>query len=306
MQKTILSPRLDYALLFFPIWVGIAYLLGVIQFPQFSELIFIVFLVLLGETHFACTWLFFVDKNNWNYLKQKQVVFFYFPAILLALFFAICLFDLTLGVLVSGAASGFHVTRQSIGVMRLAGHTKHGFAELAVYAMSGAGLIAGFIRFKAENLFGLSIDWIPLAILLVLINLCFALYFSRSNKKMLASFLTGSCLYLCYMIVPSPQDAIAIGVGMHWCQYLALNYKIHFKVGQFATNGLSAIVLIFLYAGTMAFFGTDGFTTTFLEVNSYLLLIPLTSQMLHYYFDAFIWKLSDPHIRATVGKSLYG
>ena len=81
---------------------------------------------------------------------------------------------------------------------------------------------------------------------------------------------------------------------MHWCQYLALNYKIYFKVGQFASNGLSAIVLIFLYAAGMAFFGTDGFTS--LNVNSYLLLIPLTGQTPHYYFDAFIWKFSLIHI----------
>lgn len=303
MQKTILSPSLDYALVFFPIWVGVVYFLGVIQFPQFSEIIFIAFLVLLGETHFACTWLFFADKNNWNYLREKRVVFFYFPVALLALFYAICVFDLTLGLLVAGVASGIHVTRQSVGIMRLAGHSKHGLAELAVYAMSGLGLIAGFVRFKAENLFDLSIDWVPIAISLAVFNLFFAWYVSGSNKKMLASFLTGSCLYLCYMIVPSPQDAIAIGVGMHWCQYLALNYKIYFKVGQFASNGVSAIALIVLYAGAMAFFGTDGFTS--LEVNSYLLLIPLTGQMLHYYFDAFIWKFSDPHIRATIGKSLY-
>ena len=65
----------------------------------------------------------------------------------------------------------------------LAGHAKHGIAELAVYAMSGLGLIAGFVRFKAENFFDLSIDWASIAISLAIFNLVFALYVSRSNKN---------------------------------------------------------------------------------------------------------------------------
>jgi hypothetical protein len=34
-------------------------------------------------------------------------------------------------------------------------------------------------------------------------------------------------IYFPYCFVQFSQDAIAIGVGMHWCQYLAINYAIY-------------------------------------------------------------------------------
>jgi hypothetical protein len=39
--------------------------------------------------------------------------------------------------------------------------------------------------------------------------------------------LTGAAIYLPYCFVRVPADAIAIGVGMHRCQYLAINYAVY-------------------------------------------------------------------------------
>ena len=40
------------------------------------------------------------------------------------------------------------------------------------------------------------------------------------------------------------------------------------------------------------------------NVINFLILLPLTAHMFHFYTDAFIWKFSDEHIRNTVGKKL--
>ena len=38
---------------------------------------------------------------------------------------------------------------------------------------------------------------------------------------------------------------------------------------------------------------------------STLILIPMSFQLLHFYYDAFIWRFSDPHIRKEVGNFIY-
>jgi hypothetical protein len=45
---------------------------------------------------------------------------------------------------------------------------------------------------------------------------------SGFDRRWLA-VLTGCALYCPYCFVVAPQDAVAVGVGMHWCQYLTLN-----------------------------------------------------------------------------------
>ena len=125
---------------------------------------------------------------------------------------------------------------------------------------------------------------------------------------MLAVF-TGAAIYFPYCFVQFPQDAVAIGVAMHWCQYLAINYAVY---GRHAPAGSSkpgtwqpwlVMSSIAGYAVVMAAIGTAGGTS--LRPNSSWVLIPLCGQLIHYYLDAFIWRFSDPHIRKNVGRFLW-
>ena len=165
------------------------------------------------------------------------------------------------------------------------------------------GIIFGFLRFYFVPFFDYTMPWAYIALIGVITSLLVAVATSGKNLKKATSVVTGSCIYLSYLIVPTPQDAIAIGVGMHWCQYLALSYKVHLRAGAFSNQILLTLSLIFLYASVMVVFGFDSLIN--MQPTSYTLLLPLTGQMLHYYFDAFIWRFSDPHIRNTVGKNLY-
>ena len=102
-------------------------------------------------------------------------------------------------------------------------------------------------------------------------------------------------------------EAAIIGVGAHWCQYLAINYKVYFSQNTFKnvlkTNVIYLLIFIVLYSIIMS---VTGYKMNFYSNDmSLLVMIPLSGQLLHYYLDAFIWKFSDNHIRENIGKKLF-
>ena len=114
--------------------------------------------------------------------------------------------------------------------------------------------------------------------------------------------------YAPYFFVSEPYHAIAIGVGMHWCQYLALNYKVYAKENgsiKFDVNFLYTIIFVIAYAFIMTFIETLGFKEINVREGTLILIFPLFGQILHYYYDAFIWRFSDPHIRNIIAKELF-
>lgn len=312
------SAAADYAFVVAPFWIGALYLGAVTLFPEYRTLVFFVFLFLLGEMHFGSTWLFFFTRENREWIRARRVPLIYGSIALVAAYVMIGLHDIGLALLIGGAASGYHVTRQSIGVYRLYGGRHNDLNEFAIYICSFGFIGIGFTRFELGRLGlpgGLE-AFIATALLpgtLVLIA-AMAIYFAMSvkrtgNARRWFALVTGCVMYLPYSFVTAPQDAIAIGVGMHWCQYLALNYAVYNRRavaaktehGRRRSFSERQVVVFFIaaYALIMAGLGTS-FGSEFRSSNVWL-LVPLCGQMIHYYVDAFIWRFSDPHIRNEVG-----
>ena len=124
----------------------------------------------------------------------------------------------------------------------------------------------------------------------------------KTNLKKRLVNLTGVLIYSPYLFVTNVYDAIIIGVGAHWCQYLAINYKVYFYNEKFTKNKIFIILFIVSYAFIMS---SLGYKYQFDKVINLLILIPLSGQFFHYYVDAFIWRFSDNHIRETVVKKLF-
>lgn len=312
-------PAADYAFMVAPFWIGVLYLGSIALFPESRTLIFFLFLMLLGETHFGSTWLFFFTRENWTWIWERRVTLIYGTAALVALYVLIGLHDLGLAVLIGGAASGFHVTRQSIGVYRLYGGKHNDLNELAIYVCSFGFIGIGFTRFDLWRLHlpqvltdFINVMLLPGTLALIAAMLVYLVYIMPkigTMKRWFALF-TGCVIYLPYSFVAVPQDAIAIGVGMHWCQYLAINYAVYHRRANAAdaaptprTRNLSerSIIVLFIaaYALGMAAIGTSFGSE--LRPSNLWILIPLCGQLIHYYVDAFIWRFSDPHIRTEVG-----
>ena len=110
------------------------------------------------------------------------------------------------------------------------------------------------------------------------------------------------------------QDAFAMGVGMHYSQYLALVIPINLRrlnqgdsdsKIQLVSNKiikyyfLIIILYLLFYSGIMV-------SLTFSKgYINYYYLIPVFFQLAHFYVDGFIWRFSNVHIRNNVGKYMF-
>lgn len=323
-----LSPRifgtakLDFLLLACPFWLAIFYIFLIKLFPSSGPFIFFIYLFLFGEMHFASTWLFFTNDKNVQFFYDNKFLLFFIPIIGISIFIYLGLNNLSIAIFLVAAASSYHVTRQSIGIFRLFGGAKNSLPEFLIYICSIFWLLIGFYRFFLEsllNLFQLHVDLslfnqaLPYLELLG-INLGlfgFGLNYLRT-KKIDSTFalLTGIFLYFPYTFVNTPQDAVAIGVSLHWCQYLALSYKLYLKPANGLTNSLKRkhslvykLLFLFSYALIASCIQTNFGSS--LTSTSLLILIPLSLQMYHFYLDAFIWRFSNPFIRENIGRKLF-
>ena len=113
--KTITSsPKLDFLLIYCPLWFPLTYLFLIFNFPSISTFIFIASIFLFAETHFASTWLFFLDKDNLNWIKKYIYQIVVLPIYILLIVMSLWFLVPSAVLIIHYLASGFHVTRQSL------------------------------------------------------------------------------------------------------------------------------------------------------------------------------------------------
>lgn len=322
-DKSVGSNIYDILFLCFPIWIPIIFFLGFKSLTTTPAILFLLTLFFLGETHFGATWLFFMDKSNREYITNKPYTFFIFPIIVVIITISVFfLISPAAALVLNSAGSAFHVTRQSIGVNKMFGQRKHPgllYANLAIYTMSGLFILVGFIRFIMKyNITQEQMRLLQISSLILITSLFISMFIWKKSRELSFKFhlttLTGMILYLPYLFVPRPEYAVTMGVGMHWLQYLAITIPLYTRKSKILTSenlvkkiSKSKIRLcsyLLIYAGSMLIFRqwNQGFTTF---SYSNLILIPTTLQMLHFYYDSFIWRFSDPHIRKEIGTYLF-
>ena len=103
----------------FPIWFPLLYIFLAVNIPSISIYVFIGVLFLFAETHFASTWLFFFDKENWSWIKKNSYRIIFLPLYFSILFIFTWFFSPTLIIYLHYLASGWHVTNQSIGILKI-------------------------------------------------------------------------------------------------------------------------------------------------------------------------------------------
>jgi len=154
MKTVIKNKFVEFNFIVFPIWIALIYL-PLSHYIDNKELLFFLALLIFGETHFASTFLFYFDKKNQNYINQNHGLFIYIPLFIVIVYLIIGIFSLKTAVILGAAASGIHVTRQSIGIQRIYGEARNNFYEYLVYFSSFVFLIIGFYRFYLEELLNL-------------------------------------------------------------------------------------------------------------------------------------------------------
>ena len=125
-------------------------------------------------------------------------------------------------------------------------------------------------------------------------------------------------LYSPYAFASRMEHAVAMGIGMHYLQYLGLvwllngnKYKnqndsslsvrflswisqnLPVRIAALAAYG--ALMLLLRQTGT----GFAGWQAKF-EPVSWFYCFPVALQTVHYFIEAFLWKFSDPYLRQSV------
>ena len=305
---------LDNLLINFPLWFPLIYVLMVINFPTIAKLIFIASLFLFAETHFASTWLFFFDSENWNWLKINFYKIFFIPFYTLFLVFFIWFFSPTTVIIFHYLASGWHVTRQSAAIMNIYG-LKHRVYNFLIYSISFSfliiglkkpGILANLLNLDQTNL----ILFAASAIYLLVLYLSFRNLLGNTIKSFMP-ILTGILIYLPILFFEDLATATAVGVGMHWCQYLAIMWfkfirkrdiAKTFNISKKDNKTIKFILFVFAYSLIMTSLTLVGinYQTDMTIKYNFFYLIPLAFQLYHFYIDGLIWKFSDPHIRKNV------
>lgn len=315
------NPIYDWLFIIFPIWIGLIYFFLISLFPQDRILIFFFFLFIFGESHFGITWLFFSKKDNIAWVINRKKSLIYVPLFLISIFIFIGLINLQIAILILTIISIFHITRQSVGIYKLYSNKYVNFEIIHIYFSTLVWSFVGFVRFfifpylethdnhLVESLYPV-IFYFSLITIIIYLILVFKNYISSQNLYSSATFATGLLLFSPIAFVEYPQDATVIGVGMHWCQYLALNSKLYFSnlkkrffQKPFFTNPFILLVLVISYSAIMSLLITD-YAQNFSN-KSHWILIALSMEIYHFYLDAFIWRFSDPYIREKIGKKLF-
>mgnify|MGYP004133498927 CR=1 FL=1 len=315
LDNFIISKRLDYLLIFSPLWFPLFYLLLHINIPAISNAIFILSIFFLAETHFASTWLFLFFKSNRIWIKQRKNDLFVLPIVYLFSLVIFWLINPSTVLIFHYLASGWHVTRQSVAMLTLSRTRRKLFTRL-IYLSSFPLLILGLIKpgivkinlsiFTANTIF----------VIVLLIYLLFLILinnkFIKKLSKNLLPVLTGILIYVPLLFIDDIKLALGLGVGMHWIQYLGLtgitNYRRlraekdkNYNFLKIGMGILPALVFILIYALSMTlctYFGLININKSGLDI-SYLYLIPILFQFYHFYIDRYLWKFSDEHIRST-------
>jgi hypothetical protein len=327
------NSALDQLFICCPILVPIVYVLLLGRFPAYEALIFLAFLVVLGETHFGLTWLFFLDRRNLRWALQRPLFSLAIPAALTAGFLSVYfLVGVGPAILLSAVFSAYHVTMQSAGIARLySGRTPASALAVKIILGSSAVFLAvGFLRFynplfdSAAVLRSVAPGLDPrllgaalIALIAAAVYLLGRAYRAQASGSFLLATLTGSLLYSPYLFAARPEHAIAMGVGMHWCQYVAINLPLYRRKSRDASYGGASLLnwniwqlgaAVMAYAVLMGYLRIDHDLAVLGSYDyslSQLIVIPLVFQNLHYYSEMFTWKFSDPHIRENVGKFVF-
>ncbi len=317
----------DFFLLCFPIWVPFIFIFSLEFSPKLLAPLALLFFFILREVHFGATWLFFFNKENRAWFFKRPWVAIGFPAIILLLLLTILLvWGYSLAFLLTNLASWYHVTRQSIGVNKIYSSANARATKAAFYYIflfSTLFLIVGFLRFYSNIQF--SPEDITLltffSIIACLLPVVFFMkwHVSRDLSPLFhLSAFTGALIFLPYCFAAKAEHALLIGVGMHWLQYIALILYIYHRRSEDKSvsgnqNGFWETILsspslivsfLVIYPLIVALLNMAGQSNGG-WVQTMCSFIVLGSYNLHFYYDAFMWRFSDPHIRKNIGSYLF-
>ncbi len=296
----------------FPIVFPLFYLTILYIFPSLEQILIILTILILAETHFGATWPLFLSKINFPYLKEKRIELIIIPILIIITSLLSFIFFKKTFLLVFFIANIYHVTRQSYGISKLYSKNSNEliFQTKIIYFTNSFLFFVAFFRFylpiiNSEHLITINIIFITS----ILVSSFYYIKNFKFNENYLL-MITGSIIFYPACFVENPIHIILMGVTMHYTQYLYLtNFIYKSRVDNLNTSYnfkkkslLNFFFVIICYSIIMTVLSLMGKANgSFIKE---LIFIPILGQMLHFYVDSQIWKFSEKHNRENSLKYL--
>jgi len=296
---------LEFNLVKFPIFFPLVYGIILYLFPNYESFLIFFTILFLAETHFGATWPFFLNKVNSDFIKENKISLISFPISIVVFSLIGFIYFKATFLLIFFAANMYHVTRQSFGVCKL--YTKQTseikFQEILIYFINFLFFLVGFFRFYIPLITNEVIIFLNILVLIILLSILVIYIFKFKLTDSFYAFFTGLIIFYPICFVENPVHAIIMGVTMHYTQYLYLTHKVfkgrNSRVEK-SNQKYSYFGTIIFYSTLMSILSLSGKSSN--EIFSYLIIIPIIGQMLHFYLDSQLWKFSNPHNRENVLK----
>jgi len=253
---------------------------------------------LLAEPHFAMTLPLLYGYRH-NFLK-KRLEYLIFPIGIIILAAIIFYSSFALFSIIFLIANVYHVNRQSHAFLMLQTNTKKKLATGYEWILHLSVIIFFALRFlQYENKILLLI-----VVILFLLTMSFLFWkyivVTIPDFKKHLSFIQGFLIFLPIVVFEDLLLAFAVGISIHYLQYLSISWPVCRKSFGWSAIALSGFLLGYslLSSGALGGFIVD-------TQMSLIILIPTTLQLLHFYYDGLIWQRSDPLINKTIITSSY-
>lgn len=269
------------------------------SFSNDDKLIQIIVTLILAEPHFFLTIPLLILYRELFF--ENKIIFVYLP--ILILFFLIYLFyyNISFFYIIFLLSNLFHVNRQSQGVVKLC--LKEKSTEYSKHLWIYYGLFS--ILFIIPHLIPVIKNNVEYKIIISLLALTSFFIIKKSIKNEKLNF-KENCITLSGLLVFWPAlffenfiYAMGAGISIHYLQYIMLAGKIISKqFKKFNIFWITITIIAYAIFSTLALSGNFS-----VNKNSIFILIPTLVQMFHFYYDSFIWRMSNQKIRETIRSS---
>ena len=305
----IIGKNADFYLIKFPFLFPIIYFIILYSINGSEPYLVFATLLLLAEPHFGATWPFLISSKNYTKIKDNKFYFILIPLSLIAFCVVGYFWFQYLFLLIFFAVNLFHVTRQSVGISKLYVKDKNeiSFQINFIYLFGIVFFLIGLMRFYVPIINSDNLLLINVLIIIVLIIFFLFYIFKFGFSPNIQTLITGCLIFYPICFVATPIHGIIMGVTMHYTQYLALTYKVTTKrITEFSKSVMfnyKFLFIVLIYGLVMSILSFSGKSQS--DIVKGLIVIPMTGQMLHFYYDSLLWKFSDPHNRENVLKYIF-
>ena len=265
--------------------------------PQATENMYLELLVMLilAEPHFAMTIPLLVGYRK--LATKKKFHYVTVPLLIAVVAGFLFFFSTTIFSILFLMANLYHVNRQSSAMLILQGRGPKDMVFPYEILLHATALLYFCLR-----PFEIEMREVGVLLILGLSSIFFYIYSIKHQvkltKRIWLVFVQGQLVFLPVAIFDNLLTAFAVGISIHYIQYLSLGLRV--SRNAFRYSWLSLLVLL----GTYSVLSTGALSGFFTDVRiSFIVFVPTLFQLLHFYYDGLIWKRSETLISEKLGSA---